>query len=75
MQSNSIPTTGSLPSSIRTDCTIADMAIFPWLRAVRDFYGAEEDFGMASYANTMTYLDRCLDRPAVTRGLLIPSAH
>ncbi len=52
--------------------TIADIAIFPWLRAVRDFYGAGEDFQMASYTNTMTYLERCLDRPAVKRGLVIP---
>ena len=54
--------------------TIADIATFPWLRAVRDFYGAAEDFQMASYKNTMRYLDRCLDRPAVKRGLHIPPA-
>lgn len=52
--------------------TIADIAIFPWLRAVRDYYGAGEDFRMASYTNTTRYLERCLDRPAVKRGLLIP---
>ncbi|ASJ72133.1 glutathione S-transferase N-terminal domain-containing protein [Granulosicoccus antarcticus] len=52
--------------------TIADIAIFPWLRAVRDAYGAFEDFQMASYTHTMTYLDRCLDRPAVKRGLVVP---
>ncbi len=51
--------------------TIADIAIFPWLCAVRDFYGAGDDFQMATYTNTMTYLDRCLDRRAVKRGLVI----
>ncbi len=52
--------------------TIADIAIFPGLRAVRDFYGTGEDFQMATYTDTMTYLDRCLNRPVVKRGLVIP---
>ena len=37
-------------------------------------YGGGEDFRMASYKHTTRYLDRCLDRPAVKRSLLIPPA-
>ena len=54
--------------------TIANIATFPWLQAVRVFYGAGEDLRMASYKNTMRYLDRCLDRPVVKCGLNIPAA-
>lgn len=52
--------------------TIADVAIFPWLRGARDFYNASDDFGMPEFSHTMSYLDRCLERPAVQRGLLVP---
>ncbi len=52
--------------------TIADVAIFPWLRGARDAYNAGADFGMEEFTHTMRYLDRCLGRPAVQRGLLIP---
>lgn len=52
--------------------TIADIAIFPWLRAVRDVYGAGEDFRMAEFEHTMSYLERCLQRPAVQRGMKVP---
>lgn len=52
--------------------TIADIAIFPWLRGARDFYKAGDAFQMDSFTHTMSYLDRCLERPAVQRGLLVP---
>jgi len=52
--------------------TIADIAIFPWLRGARDFYHAGDAFEMESFVHTMAYLERCLVRPAVQRGLLVP---
>ena len=52
--------------------TIADIAIFPWLRNARDFYDAADDFEMNSFVHTMAYLERCLTRPAVIRGLQVP---
>jgi len=52
--------------------TIADIAIFPWLRAVRDNYGGGEDLRMADHEHTMMYLEHCLQRPAVQRGLQVP---
>ncbi len=52
--------------------SIADIAIFPWLRAAKDFYNAGDDFQMASFTHTMSYLETCLARPAVVRGLQVP---
>lgn len=52
--------------------TIADIAIFPWLRGARDFYKAGEDFEMDSRPHTIAWLDRCLERPATQRGLVQP---
>ncbi len=53
--------------------SIADMAIGPWLRTLRDFYKAGDIAGMAECANLTAYLERFLARPAVQKGLLIPA--
>ncbi|SMO53174.1 glutathione S-transferase family protein [Ruegeria faecimaris] len=57
---------------IAGDYSIADIAIVPWLRGL-DFYGARDIVGWDEYANLQPYLDRFLARPAVQRGLQIPS--
>lgn len=54
------------------DYSIADMAIAPWLRSLRDFYQAAEIAGWGALKNVPTYLDRFLERPAVQRGLVQP---
>ena len=54
------------------DYTIADIAIFPWLRALIGFYAAGELVGIADYPHVTRALDAFLARPAVARGLLIP---
>ncbi|MGB0497739.1 MAG: glutathione S-transferase N-terminal domain-containing protein [Rubricella sp.] len=51
--------------------TIADMAIWPWLRVV-DFYEGHESLGTADFRNVGAYLERCLDRPASQAALSIP---
>ena len=61
------------PFLVGEQYTIADIAVFPWLRAVRDAYGAEEDFRMAEFEHTMAYLERCLQRPAVKVGINVPT--
>ena len=53
--------------------TIADMAIGPWLRTLRDFYKAADLAGWGSLTNVPAYLERFLERPAVQRGLLQPA--
>ncbi|MEO1745757.1 MAG: glutathione binding-like protein [Pseudomonadota bacterium] len=52
--------------------TIADIAIFPWLRGAKIFYKAEEAFEMASRPQTMAWMDRCIARPASQKGLVQP---
>lgn len=52
--------------------TIADIAIFPWLRGAKLFYKAEEAFEMASRPQTMAWLERCMERPASQKGLVQP---
>ena len=54
------------------DYSIADIAIAPWLRGLEN-YGVRETVGWTEHRNVVSYLDRFLARPAVQRGLLIPS--
>jgi GST-like protein len=49
--------------------TIADMAIFPWVRCVRDVYQAAEMVGLGELRNVQRVLEAFLVRPAVQRGL------
>ena len=59
---------------IMGEFTIADIAICPWLRTLRDYYQAGDQVGWADLKNVPAWLDRFLARPAVQRGLKIPSA-
>ncbi|MEM8593182.1 MAG: glutathione S-transferase C-terminal domain-containing protein, partial [Pseudomonadota bacterium] len=52
--------------------SIADIAIAPWLRGL-DFYEAKEVVEWDSFTNVVAYFDRFLERPAVQKGLNIPS--
>jgi GST-like protein len=52
--------------------TIADIATFPWIRVLNGFYEAGEALGMDNYPNVNAYVARCVDRPAVQRGLVQP---
>lgn len=52
--------------------SIADIAIAPWLRTMRDFYEAGHLVGWGNLKNVPAYLDRFLDRPAVQAGLVQP---
>ena len=53
--------------------TIADMAIFPWIRNMIVRYNAEELVGWGHYPEVSRVLSHWLQRPAVQRGLLIPA--
>ncbi len=54
------------------DYTIADIATFPWIRVLGTFYDGTEALGLTDYVNVTGYLERCLARPAVERGLNQP---
>ncbi len=53
--------------------TIADMAIFPWVRTITAFYGAGELIGINEYSNVQKAMEKFLARPAVQRGLDVPA--
>lgn len=56
------------------DYTIADIAVFPWVRNLVGFYGAGELVGFERFANVQRALAAFAERPAVQRGLNVPAA-
>ncbi|MEZ4363237.1 MAG: glutathione S-transferase N-terminal domain-containing protein [Kofleriaceae bacterium] len=52
--------------------TIADLAIWPWVRTVKVFYEAGELVALEDCRNVCRVFDAFLARPAVQRGLDIP---
>ncbi len=53
--------------------TIADIATFPWLRNLIGFYGAGDLVGITDFPHVNRALAAFLQRPAVIKGLQIPS--
>ncbi|MYN02658.1 glutathione S-transferase [Pseudoduganella sp. DS3] len=53
--------------------SIADIAIFPWVRNLVEYYGAGELVGYERFANVQRVLAAFVARPAVARGLKIPA--
>jgi len=53
--------------------TVADIAIFPWVRNLVEHYGAGQLVGFDKFANVQRVLASFLARPAVQRGLKVPS--
>lgn len=58
---------------IGDEYTIADIAVFPWVRNLVGFYGAGEIVGFERFKNVRRVLEAFVERPAVVRGLTIPS--
>ena len=54
--------------------TLADIATFPWVRNLVNFYGARELVRFDTLPNVGRVLEAFLARPAVQRGLTIPPA-
>jgi GST-like protein len=54
------------------DLTIADVAIFPWVRGLVGFYDAGELVGINDFPEVQRVLAAFLARPAVIRGLSLP---
>ena len=55
------------------DYTIADIATLGWVNNLITFYEARDLVGFDDYRSVAAWLDRGLARPAVQRGLKIPS--
>jgi len=54
------------------DYSIADMAIFPWIRGLIEHYGASDMVGMSNFPNVTRVFDTFMGRPAVQRAVNIP---
>ncbi|MDE3120375.1 MAG: glutathione S-transferase N-terminal domain-containing protein [Paracoccaceae bacterium] len=57
---------------IAGDYSIADIALAPWLRSLREVYHATDLVGWSELSHVPAYLARFLARPAVQKGLAIP---
>ena len=55
------------------DYTIADIALLGWVRNLVGYYEAAHLVDYHEVTNVHAWLERCLARPAVQRGLKIPS--
>lgn len=53
--------------------SIADIAIFPWVRGLVGFYGAGDLVGFADFPEVARVLAAFVERPAVVKGLAIPA--
>jgi len=53
--------------------TIADIATFPWVRNLVGFYEAGDLVGFADFPHVKRALEAFVARPAVAKGLTIPS--
>jgi GST-like protein len=53
--------------------SIADIAIFPWVRNLVGFYGAGDLVGFSEFKEVQRVLDAFVQRPAVIRGLDVPA--
>ena len=56
-----------------SDYTIADIAVFPWVRNLVGFYGAGDLVGFDAFPQVQRVLAAFEARPAVQRGLEIPA--
>jgi len=54
--------------------TIVDIAILGWVRNLIGFYGAGDLVGWSAFEEVPRWLEMALARPAVQRGLTIPTA-
>ena len=58
---------------VSDEYSIADIATFPWVRNLIGFYEAGDLVGIANFPNVTRALEAFVARPAVVRGLTIPS--
>jgi GST-like protein len=58
---------------IMGDYSIADMAVFPWVRSLTGFYEAGDLVGFSGFPNVSRVLDAFVARPAVQKAVNIPA--
>ena len=57
---------------VMDEYSIADISMLGWVRNLIGFYGAREIVEYDTLTDVPAWLERCLARPAVQRGLEIP---
>jgi GST-like protein len=55
------------------DYSIADIALFPWVRNLIGFYDAGDLVAIREFPHVLRALDAFVARPAVARGLVVPA--
>ncbi|UWP89926.1 glutathione S-transferase N-terminal domain-containing protein [Aliiroseovarius crassostreae] len=55
------------------DYTIADIATWPWIRAIMTGYDAADEMELSNFSNVMEWFDRCWSRPASQAAVTIPA--
>jgi len=55
------------------DYSIADIAVFPWVNGLLNFYKADELIGTSDFPHIASALEKFLARPAVQVGLKVPA--
>lgn len=53
--------------------SIADMAIWPWVRTLSTSYAADDLVGLEQFAEVLRWRDACLARPASQKAINIPA--
>ncbi|MEM7067328.1 MAG: glutathione binding-like protein [Pseudomonadota bacterium] len=53
--------------------TIADIALWPWMRTLGGFYDAAEELELDSFKAVGPWLEKCAERPASQKAVNIPS--
>ena len=53
--------------------SIADIAIFPWVRGLSVGYDAADVLGLADFKSVSAWVERCSDRPASVKGFTVPA--
>lgn len=61
------------PWMLGDEYTVADIALFPWVRNLVSHYAAGELVGFDEFAQVRRVLEAFLARPAVQRGLNVPA--
>lgn len=54
------------------DYTIADLSVWPWIRALRGPYDAHDVLQMDGVPNVLRWLKVCMDRPASKTAINVP---
>ena len=56
-----------------SEYTIADIALWPWIRTLGGFYDAAEELGLADFPAMNAWLEKCAARPASQKAINIPA--